>query len=43
MKKGGQASDNPFAQFGLKKDFVGSWEDKMDYFEKKSDNYCDVE
>jgi hypothetical protein len=28
---------------GLKKDFVGGWEDKMDFFLKKSENYCDVE
>jgi hypothetical protein len=43
MKKGGRASDNPFESMGLKKDFVGSWEDKIDYFLKKSDNFCDVE
>jgi len=43
MKKGGQTKDNPFASMGLKKDFVGGWEDKMDFFLKKSDNYCDVE
>jgi len=43
MKKGGQTKDNPFASMGLKKDFVGGWEDKMDFFLKKSENYCDVE
>jgi hypothetical protein len=43
MKKGGRASDNPFESMGLKKDFAGGWEDKIDYFLKKSDNFCDVE
>jgi hypothetical protein len=43
MKEGGQTKNNPFADMGLKKDFTGEWESKIDYFLKKSENFCDVE
>jgi len=42
MADGGRTSDNPFAEFGLIKDFKGDAFEKLDAMERIDTNYCEI-
>ena len=42
MADGGRTSDNPFAEFGLIKDFKGDAFEKLDAMERIDANYCEI-
>jgi GNAT superfamily N-acetyltransferase len=42
MANGGKTADNPFAEFGLIKDFKGDAFEKLDAMERVDTNYCEI-
>ena len=42
MADGGTTADNPFAEFGLRKDFKGDAFEKLESMERVNTNYCEL-